>query len=186
VLPVLVHNQSSDFELVSPTYFGRDVIWYTSPDQKVDADAVIRTSFGKDAARKEFTSALIYKLQRKKHLESNANNTSTEDTSTSLQLLVIWGPITRYSFSVRALLIKHSITVTWNEDTLERLYSMHFALLKDNDIVKDTWLLDDATRLMTTSEWKGENCAIKITISKISEENIEDTSMAPLWVSSTM
>jgi hypothetical protein len=186
---VLVHNQCSDFELESPVYFGHTVIWFRSPDRKVDANTVTRASFGRYIFEPRFTSALIYKLQRKKHREfnnqSNLDNTSTEVTSTCLQLLVIWRSDDWYGnrLSVRALLIKHSNTITWNEDTLEKLHSMYLALLGDDRNTKDTWLLDDTTVLMTTSNSKEISCATKITIS---EGTREDDSMEPLCVLSSI
>jgi hypothetical protein len=79
-----------------------------------------RTIFGRDATKDEIASALIYKLQRKKPPKSNdqfsTNDAYTEDTSISFQLLVMWGYDVRYedTFTTRALLIKHSNTITWN------------------------------------------------------------------------
>jgi hypothetical protein len=189
IFSILIHNQCSDFELVSPAYFGHNVIWFRPPDQKVDANAMTKASFGKNIFEIKFTSALMYKLQRKKRLESNdqsdANNASTENASTSFQLLVIWKSNYRHSarFSIRALLIKHSNTITWDENTLEKVRSMYPALLKDDHNIKDTWLLDDTTVLTTTSNWKKVSCTTKITIS---EGTQEDDSMDPLWVSSSM
>jgi hypothetical protein len=185
VSSIIIYNQCSDFELVSPAYFGHNAIWHIPPDQKVDTNTVTRASLGRGIAKNEFASALSYKLQRKKQSESNnqhnADNTFTEYTSTSLQLLVIWGYNIRYKNkpSVRALLIKHNNTITWDEDTLEKLYSMYFALLKDDYNTEETWLLDDATVLVTTSKCKDMNRATKITIS---EGTKEDDSMGPLCV----
>jgi hypothetical protein len=157
------------------------------PDQKVDANTMTRAGLGRDAAKNEFASALIYKLQRKKHLkpngQSNENNASKEDTLTSLRLLVIWGNNSMHYFCVRALLIKHSNTVTWNKDTLEKLYSMHLSLLRDDNIIEDTWLLDNATVIMTTSKWEKMRRAIEITIS---EGTRKDSTIEPLWVSLNM
>jgi hypothetical protein len=140
-------------------------------------------SFRIDINEYRFESALLYKLQRKKgpksNDQSNVDSTFTEDTSTSLQLLVIW----KSKSSVRALLIKHSNTIAWNEDTLEKSRSMHLALLRDNLIVKDIWLLDNATVLMTTSKRERASCVFEITVSEGVREN--DT-MEPLWVSSNM
>jgi hypothetical protein len=121
--------------LVSPAYFGHNAIWIRSPDQKVDANAMARASFGKDTTKDEFSSALIYKLQKKKRLkysdQSDADDKSKKDTSTSLQLLIIWRSNFgyKYEFFVRALLIKHSDTIIWDEDALKKLHSMHLALL---------------------------------------------------------
>jgi hypothetical protein len=154
------------------------------PDQKVDTNTMTRASFGIDIAKHEFASALIYKLQRKNHLksnhQSNVNNTSIEDTLTSIQLLVIWGSDNRHNFSARALLIKHSNTMTWDENTLKKLYYMHHTLLGDDHNIKDIWLLDDTTILMTILKWKEENHTFEIIISKRTRK---DGSMTPLWVS---
>jgi hypothetical protein len=174
---VLVHNQCSDFELVSPAYFGRNAIWIRSSDQKVDTNAMTRASFGKEIFKDKFASVLIYKLQRKGRLksndQSNVDSAFTEDSSTSFN---------RTGYSVRALLIKHGNIIDWNEDTLEKLHSMYHALCRDDEI-EDTWLLDDATVLMTTSKWKKDSHAFEITIS---EGIRKDDSMGPLWVSSNM
>jgi hypothetical protein len=153
----------------------------------VDANSETRASFGRDTFKIEFTNTLLYKLQRKKRLESNdqsdANNTFAGDSSTSVQLLVIWRLNDEHKFCVRALLIKHSNTITWNEDTLEKLYSMHLALLRDDWIIEDTWLLDDATVLVTTSKLEGKNRTFEITIS---EGIRKDGTIEPLWVSSNL
>jgi hypothetical protein len=182
---VLVHNRCSDFELVYPVHFGHNVIWIRSPGQKVDANAMTEASFGRDVVKDELASALIYKLQRKKYLkfnsQSNTDSAFAEDASTSLQLLVIWR-FNANKFSVRALLIKHSNTITWNEDTLKKLYSMYLSLCRDDDIIEDTWLLVDETVLMTTSKWMMGH-AFEIAIS---EGTRKDDTMVPLWVSSNM
>jgi hypothetical protein len=168
-------------------YFGHDAIWHIPPDQKVDANTATRAGFRIAVAKPEFESALIYKLQRKKPHEfndqSNVDSTFTEDASTSLQLLVILGSNDHYDFSARVLLIKHSNTIVWDEDKLKKLHSMHLALLKSDYNIKDTWLLDNTTVLMTTSNWNESKRTIEITIS---EGTNEDDSMEPLWVSSSM
>jgi hypothetical protein len=102
---------------------------------------------------------------------------------TSLQLLVIWRSDDVSKFSARALLIKHSNTITWDEDTLEKLYFMYLALCRDDNTVEDTWLLDDTTVLMTASKLKTENRTIEITIS---EGIRKDSTIEPLWVSLNM
>jgi hypothetical protein len=183
---VLVHNQCSDFELISPAYFGHNAVWIKPPDQKVGTNAITRSSFGEEMFASAFASALLYKLQRKKHPESNGqsnvDSTFTEETSTSLQLLVIWRYNDAYRCCIRVLLIKHSNTITWNEDTLEKLHSMHLSLCRDDGIIEDTWSLDDETVLMTTSK-RGMSRAFEITISEVTRK---DDTMAPLWVSANM
>jgi hypothetical protein len=183
---LVVHNQCSDFELISPAYFGRNVMWHAQPDQKVDVNNETRASIGIDIDKRGPASALIYRLQRKRHLESNdqsnTDNTLTRDT-TSIQLLVIWGINYEHGFSMRTLLIKHSITITWNDDTLEKLYSMYLDLLRADHIIENTWLLDNTTVLMTTSKWKEEDHTIEITVSEGARKN---DSMDPLYVSTVM
>jgi hypothetical protein len=183
VLPVRVHNQCSDFELVSPAYCGRDIVWHIPPDQKVDANAITRASFGKNNGKNEFTSILVYKLQKCLGPDGQPDAVNIQDTTTSIHLLVIWKLDDNSNFSIRALLIKHSSSITWDEYTLEKLYSMHLELLRDDWIVKDTWLLDNATVLMTTSEWEERSRTFEITLSKGTRK---DDSMKPLWVSSNM
>jgi hypothetical protein len=187
VVSILVRNQCSDFELVSPIYSGHNVIWIRPPDQRVDINAATEASFGRDVTKYECTNALIYKLQRKRQFESNdqsnADRTFTEDVSTSLQLLVIWRFIDKSEVSMRALLIKHSNAITWNEDQLEKLHSMHLDLLRDDEVVKDTWSLDDVTALMVILRWKNGRYITEVTIS---EETREDDFKEPLWVPSSI
>jgi hypothetical protein len=171
---VLVHNRCSNFELVSPAYFGRDAIWIRFPDQKVDANAITRASFGQDIANDHFVVVLIYKLQRKRNLESNTDNTSKEESQTNFQLLIICEPEIQYEFPARALLIEHSNAITWDEYQLKMLHSMRYVLLekcyptKNNDVTRKyssieyMWLLDDTTALMTTSKLQNDNYVFEI------------------------
>jgi hypothetical protein len=166
--------------------FGHNAIWIRTPEQKVDAKTMKEASFGSEIFKVEFANALMYKLQRKKPLKSNdqsdVDSAFTEEVSTNLQLLVIWRLNNELSIYARALLIKHSNTLTWNEDTLEKLYSMHLALLRADDIIEDTWLLDNATVLTTTSKWE-VGSTFEITIS---DGTRKDGTMEPLWVSLNM
>jgi hypothetical protein len=194
--------------LVSSVYFGHDVIWFIPPDQKVDTNNMTSAIFGQFTADHKFSSALIYKLQRKRHAKSNnqfnADNALTEVSSTNVQLLVIW----KYDawdneFSVCALLIKHGSTIIWDAYKLEKLHSIHLALLnkdlfiiigdkygsdlliefkEDPFAIEDTWLLNDAT-VLVTSKWKKESRTFEIAISKGTRK---DDIMEPLWASSTM
>jgi hypothetical protein len=169
-----IDNQCSDFELVSPVYFGHNTIWIRSPDQKVDANAITRASFGQDIANDHFVVVLIYKLQRKRNLESNTDNTSKEESQTNFQLLIICEPEIQYEFPARALLIEHSNAITWDEYQLKMLHSMRYVLLekcyptKNNDVTRKyssieyMWLLDDTTALMTTSKLQNDNYVFEI------------------------
>jgi hypothetical protein len=184
VFPVIVHNQCLDFELVSPEYLGYDVIWHILPDQKVNANTMTSAAFKRDISKLGFTTALLYKLCRRSHNsddQSNADN--TKDTSTNIQLLVIWRSVNRYEFRVNAILIKHESTITWDKEKLMKLCSMYRTLNKYDRIIEDTWLLDDEAVLMTILKWGAEKHTIEITISEATKK---DDSIEPLWVPSNM
>jgi hypothetical protein len=157
------------------------------PGQRVDANTMTKASFGKNTVEREFESALIYRLQRKESLESNdqfkIDSIFPEDTSINPQLLVIWRPDNRYDFSACVLLIKHSNTTTLSEDELKKLDYPPLVLFRNNRIIENTWLLDDATVLMTTSRWEKQIRKIEITISRGTRKN---SCMKPLRIPSDM
>jgi hypothetical protein len=175
-----VNNQCSDFELISPEYIGYDVIWNILPDQKVDVDTITRASFRKDVLKRGFTTALSYKLRRKSH-NSNDQPNADNTKDTSLQLLVIWRSEERLILCVNTMLIKHSDAIIWNEDKLKKLCYKRLSLHKDDHIISDIWLLDDAIALMTTLKCGEEKNTIEIAIS---EGIRKDDSIEPLWIPS--
>jgi hypothetical protein len=169
--------------LVSPEYFGSNIVWDIVPNQKVDVNTMTRTIFEENTSERGFTSVLTYKLRRKGSFESNEDNVSTENTSTSSQLLVIWRSDSQYECSIHVLLINHDNTITLNEDKVKELNYPSLTLLRNGHIVKNTWLLDYEAVLMTTSKWEKRIRKIEITISEGTEEN---DFMEPLCVSSNM
>jgi hypothetical protein len=173
VLSIIIHNECSDFELVSPSYLSRGVTWYIPPDQEVDANTSTRISFAKEITKNEFTSALIYRLQRK-NIESNADNTS-------IQLLIIWKFDKMDEFSARVLLIKYSNTITWDDNMLKKLHAMDLTPLDDYADVSETWLLDDATMLTTTLMWDDEWPTLEITIETGNDDSM-DSPCVPLSI----
>jgi hypothetical protein len=169
--------------LVSPTYFGHNVIWHIPPDQEVYTNASTGASFKRNAAERDFTTALIYRLQRKScncNDQSNANSALTKGISTNIQLVVIWRVYNSYKFHVNVMVIEHGDVITWDEDKLKRLYSMHRALHTYGPIIEDTWLLDDETVIMISSRLKVGR-TIEITIS---EGASKDSLIRPIWISS--
>jgi hypothetical protein len=165
---ILVHNQCSDFELTPLACFGHDVIWYRPPDQKVNTSATFRKKLNKP----EFGTVLLYKLQRK-HPESN-----TDDTSAT-QLLIIWSVDNKHESRVQVLFIKHDNAFTWDEDKLKRFYFRHSFSFK-NDILKNTWQLDDTTILIPPLKWGKVKHTIEITIS---EGTKKDNPISPPYIS---
>jgi hypothetical protein len=178
VFSVHIRNQCSDFELVPQTRFGHNAIWYIPPNQKVNTNSEARASFGKNATKREFTSALIYRLQRKESHESNVDNTST-----NRQLLVIWKSDDRHEFIVCVMLVKHDNTITLDKDVLKKLDYSHIDLLRNSRTVESTWVLDDETALATTLKCEKRIRTTEITISKGTKGN---GCMVPLRISSNM
>jgi hypothetical protein len=173
VFQVHVHNQCSDFELISPTYFGHNAIWHTPPNQKVDANTMRSAILGRDVTKSKFAGALIYRLQ-KKHSEPSVDN--IKRISVGFQLLVMWGLNTRrrndrYNVSACAMLIKNSNAMTWGEDKLRRLYSMHRARLDNEHNTKSVWLLSDVIVMITKAKWINKNYVFEIAISEGTKED---------------
>jgi hypothetical protein len=115
--------------------------------------------------------------------------------STNVQLLVIFVIDDWHGLSARTLLIEHSNVIIWDEDKLRELYHMYLALFNKDHIIetknkgrewtfiKQTWLLDDTTALMTSSHWRQDGYTFDITISKGIRK---DDAMKPLWIPSNM
>jgi hypothetical protein len=119
---------------------------------------MIKAGFGKNTFKRGFESILIYKLQKKGRLESNADNTST-----SPRLLVIWRSDNRYEYSVGVLLIKYNNRITLDE--LKKLDYPPLALLRNSCNTKNTWVLDDI-KVLIISKWEKQTRTIEITISE--------------------
>jgi uncharacterized protein YihD (DUF1040 family) len=145
-------------------------MWHIPPDQKVDTNTMAEASFGRNIFETKFTNVLIYKLQRKNSHkpdnQPNLDDTFTEDTLTNLQLLVVLESNNKNDVFVHTILVKHRNTMTWDEDKLSELHFMHRALYVYDHTIKGTWLLDDATVLVTTSNWKEESHTIESTITE--------------------
>jgi hypothetical protein len=137
----------------------------------MDPNTMTNVAFRKDIIGNGFTTALVYKLQKKKHPESNMDNTKENH-----YLFITWNVCNSYDFSVNALLITHSNTVTWNEDKLNKLHTTYYALRKHGPIIEHTWRLDDTTAFTTTLKWQLD-LTTEITIS---ERTSKDNSIASI------
>jgi hypothetical protein len=80
---------------------------------------------------------------------------------------------------VSVTLIRHNITIILDEDKLKELRSVFLTLPNDGRIIVNTWLLDDATVLMTTWTRGEEYRTLEITIS---EGTRGENSMEPLCI----
>jgi hypothetical protein len=107
----------------------------------------------------------------------------TKDTSTNIQLVIIYISDERFKFCVNTMLIEYSNTITWDEDELRELYYRRRSPRRSGRIVKDTWLLDDVIVLMIVSKWEEESRIFEIIISGWIREY---RSIKPLRVSPKM
>jgi hypothetical protein len=148
--------------LISPEYIGHHVIWHIPPDHKVDANTTTEASFRKQTIEHDFTTALIYKLQRKHH-----------HSNTHSQLVIIWR--VDHKIDVHVMFINH--IMDWDQDRLKELYTNYLTLYRNDP--KNIWILDNTTALMTTLKQKEEKHTIEITISRGMRE---DDFMHPIWI----
>jgi hypothetical protein len=170
---IAIHNQCSNIELVSPVYFGNEVVCPKLSDQQMNISAKMRTCFEINAARDDFEGALLFKLQR--YVGSNAqHNTDTLTIKTNknetkcVQMFVAWKIISSEPF-VHVVLVEHTKEFTWNEDALKKLYyGNHHQFWGYDDVISDTWFIDDNMALRTAfgvRDLKG-NFELNISISE--------------------
>jgi hypothetical protein len=179
VFPIMIHNQCPNFELVSPECIGCDITWHIPPDQKVDANTMKSASFERNTTGKDFTCALIYKLQRKEYFEFDIDNT----TNTSIQLVIICRVRNGYDSCLDVSLIERSNTMSWSEDKLKEFYYESYDINTYSHTIEDIWPLDDETVLITASKWEEWWHPIEVTLS---EGTIEDDTIELLDISSDM
>jgi hypothetical protein len=150
----------------------------------VDVNRTTSADFVNDVLKPESITALTYRLQRKNHNSNNQSDVdNTKDISTDIQLVIIFGSDERHYFCAKTILIKCNDTIAWDKNKLEELYYRHRARYTDNHVIKETWLLDDATVLMTVLKWSAEGRAFEITVFKGTRR---DDSIEPLCISSNM
>jgi hypothetical protein len=165
VVKLDIHNQCSNVDLVSPTYatvnkFG----CHRTPGHKVYAGDTMRSAFMIMPNNKSY-GALIYKLQRKQLHESVE---ISEDTSSTVHLLVVWKFNTFEELYADVLLVEHDKGFDWDKDDLTDLYhknSNRFRLFSYS--TTETWSLDDNIALMTTFDIMNEDHILDITISEM-------------------
>jgi hypothetical protein len=164
-----IQNRCSNIDLVSPVYFGNGVVCPKLSDQQLDIYATMRVQFEIHTTQDEFVGVLLYKLQR--HSVSQYNmGTSIMEANTNeikyVQLLIAW-EMKDSELSASVVLVEREII--WNEDELRKLYYENNNLLKKyNDVISDTWLMDDNMVLKTTCRVKNlkENFELSISISE--------------------
>jgi hypothetical protein len=163
-----IRNRCSNIELAAPVYFIKNATHHIQFPQQVNSKSKMQTNFRTSIDQDTFGGALMYRIQRKM------------DTSTSTQLLAIWGYNT-FGFYLHALLIEHKNTLAWNEDKLKKLYDVYNSQLHASPLTVRSWLLDDDTKLQTSSGSSHGGFRMEVTIS---EDKYMRSPRKPLWIDS--
>jgi hypothetical protein len=163
---VTIDNQCSDIELTSPVCFTKNATCHEHLPQQVDSKSAMRANFKTDVNRDTFGGVLLYRLHGK------------EDTSTSTQVLVIWGYDSCRLYSY-LWLIEHESTLNWNEEKLERLHNVYNSRYNIRFDIEG-WLLNASTKLKTKYKMSFES-GFRMNII-ISEEKDLAEPIKPLWV----
>jgi hypothetical protein len=159
-----IHNQCTNVDLVSPTYFiSEELEFHKPPNYNVCTNDIMRFVFIIKWSRESY-GVLIYKLQRKQPNEYAKIN---EDTSNATYLLVVWEVSESKELCADILLVEHSKGFDWGKDILEELYcknSSRFRLCPDS--VTEKWSLNDNIALITTFKIMDEDHTLDITVSE--------------------
>jgi hypothetical protein len=184
---VIIHNQCSNVELVSPVYFGNDTAYLKLSDQQINIGTEVKIRFEIYTTRDEFKGALLFKLQGYSNSQYDMNTSITEidkNETKYVQMLVFWG-IKDTKLSLYAALTEHAEEFTWSEDALRKLYYENRDWLKEyDDTISDTWLVNDNMTLKTTLNTEDLKRAFELSVS-ISEEKKDDYAMRPLYIDLT-
>jgi hypothetical protein len=150
--------------------------WYTVPDPEVNFNAAMKNYLGFDSGQDILEGALIYRIQRIQHVESDK---SVHDKSKDIQLVVAWHVEHKKELHVRVLLVEHDREFDWDEDKLRRLHQKYWhSLNTQTDPIKSNWLLDNMMVLTTTIKVMNEGYRWDISIYEGSKSNVE----RPLWI----
>jgi hypothetical protein len=140
---IIIHNQCSDTELISPVYFGNGAVCPKLFDQQVDINTAMKIRFEIYATRDEFEGALLYKLQKSLHAQYSMDTLITRASnngSKCVYMLVAW-KMKDSKPSIQVILVEHTKEFIWNKDKLKELYDKNRSWLKKyDDTVSDPWL----------------------------------------------
>jgi hypothetical protein len=164
-----IHNQCPNVDLVSLIYVTNDNLECHRPlEHEVYSGDTITSGFiikSDDV----FNGAIIYRIQRRQAHESAE---ISEDTSSTVHILVVWEDSESKKLYADALLVEHDKEFNLNKDNLEELHSKNinqFRLCPDS--ATEIWSLDDNITLMTTFKIMNSDCILDITISEVERDN---------------
>jgi hypothetical protein len=108
--------------------------------------------------------ALIYRLQKKQIYESAE---ISENTSSVVHFLVVWGISKSTQLYADVLLVEHE-GFDWDKDDLEALYRKNNSRFRlRSDSAAETWLLDDNIALIIAFEIMNEDRILNIAIFEV-------------------
>jgi hypothetical protein len=181
---IIIHNQCSDIELILLVYFGNGAVCPRLSGQQININTSMKIRFEINITQDEFEGALLYKLQRKLHNQYSMNTLTTRADNNEAKyvyMLAAW-KMKDFEPLVYVVLVEHTREFIWNEDKLKTLYYANHDRLKEyNNIVLDTWFVDDNVVLKMTFNAIDLKRAFELSIS-ISEEERNDYAMRPLYV----
>jgi hypothetical protein len=173
-MKVNVHNQCSDFNLVDQKHFNYCAGWDEHHVEKVDASNMM--SIDLKPLMAAFEGALICKLQK------NIIKSDDQLESPYLLFFIAWKSGGYKKYHVVLKLIECDKTFHWDKFKPEEYFQKHANQFSTyTGPIKETWLINDNTVLMTKLEidFTKRDGALNITISDSSRD--EHTKL-PEWI----
>jgi hypothetical protein len=173
-MKVNIHNQRSDFVLMSGGYFINNARWIEYPDKEVYAADMMSADLL--PLLSTFECGLTYVLQR------NDVKPGEQLKETRIRLFVAWKSEGYKKFCVFVQLIECNKQSCWDILKIEECYQRYASQLSTyTDLIRDTWLIHDGTVLMTELDldFTQRDDVLNITLS----EGIKDEcTKKPEWI----
>jgi hypothetical protein len=171
-LELVIHNQCSNIELVSPLYYSDGTECHLSPDQRVYAGSTMQTYLMVDLFQNEFICALMYRLKGK--------DTDELNVVTCTQLAMVWKFDKFKRFHLVTRLIEHDKGQVWDKDRMMKLVKHYRLFNMQHGLIEETWLMRDNTVLMIRENvTRKEDCyRLEITIA---ETSVKDDTWRPWY-----
>jgi hypothetical protein len=186
-MSVVIHNQRSNTELISPVYFSNGAVCPKLSDQQIDSNIATKIRFEVNTTQDEFEGALLYKLRRNLHDQYSMDTLITEtnrNDTTHVYMFVAWKMKDSIPF-LCVVLVECAKEFIWDENKLKKLHDKNCDRLKKfDDTISDTWIVDDNMILKATFGVRDLKGNFELSMS-ISEEERDNYAMRPLWIDLT-
>jgi hypothetical protein len=173
-----IHNQCSNFKLTNRGFFSIGETWNGYSAWEIDAGSTL--SIGFKPSLSVFEGILTYELQRR-YAES-----SERFESTYIRLVVIWKYEGYKKLRACINLIEYGGAFHWNNAKLEEHFQRYVNRFSTyTGPIKDTWLMDDATTLITRLDLDFTQRDDKLNVT-ISESVENEHTRRPVWIDPKM